>query len=681
MFTKPFQQLSKKDVKIAGGKGASLGEMTQAKIPVPPGFVVLASAFERFLEKTDINMEIEAMWKRINIKDVENIKENSEIIRDVILKKKFPEKLAKEILATFDKLGTKYVAVRSSATAEDSKIDAWAGQLESYLYVKKDNLLESIQKCWASLYTPRALFYRVERKLHRKQVSVAVVVQKMVNAEVSGVCFTVHPVTQDKDQMIIEAGWGLGETLVQGIITPDSYVLEKSIFNLIDININSQEKQIIRGKKGIKTVVVPKTKKEKQKLSGKQIIQLAKVCLQIERHYQSPQDIEWALEKGKFYITQSRPITTLDRIQKERVEEDKNIESKIKKYKFEKFEEFPVTPVVFWLESCKADINNPYYKRLNVKIFPKMIVTQSAYMKIWEVNKSKIIIDKWREIEFISKESEGFIEKNGPILDKMINEFKESKLSYKDFLRKLNEINLELYYTYIFFNGECFRTNNKKFLEFLPVLRIRISDFATKMWKGYGLLLRKISKEYDYPVNVLNSCTSEELMVIIENKKTNIKENRPIAVVLLGNRMEVITGDKALRIENILEEMNKLDRERLSIDAFQGTPSFKGYAKGKVVILLAKDYYNKKTLKSFMDKKDYILITPMTRPEIVPYLKNVKAIITDEGGITSHAAIVSRELKIPCIISTKVATQVLKDGYLVEVDAEKGIVKILQREK
>lgn len=311
MSIKTFKQLSKKDVKIAGGKGASLGEITRTKMPVPPGFVVLAEVFEKFLKDTDINVETDAMWGRINIQDMESIEENSEIIQGIILKKKFPKDLGEEILKEFDKLGAKYVAVRSSATAEDSKIDAWAGQLESYLFITRDNLLKHIQKCWASLYTPRALFYRVERKLHRQQVSVAVVVQKMINSEVSGVCFTVHPVTQDKDQMIIEACLGLGEALVSGIITPDSYVIEKSTMNLIDINVNEQKKQIIQKIKGSGIATVSKNKQEKQKLNQKQIENLAKICIDIEKHYKKPQDIEWALEKGKFYIVQSRPITTL----------------------------------------------------------------------------------------------------------------------------------------------------------------------------------------------------------------------------------------------------------------------------------------------------------------------------------------------------------------------------------
>lgn len=311
MFTKNFKELSKKDVKMAGGKGASLGEMTGAKIPVPPGFVVLSTAFDKFIKETDINVEIDAMWDRLDIRSTDEIERNSEMIQKLIIGKKFPEDLAKEILKNFDSLKTEYVAVRSSATAEDSSSDAWAGQLDSYLYASKKNLLENVQKCWASLFTPRAIFYRVERKLQKNHVSVAVVVQKMANSEVSGVCFTVHPVTRDQDQMIIEGGWGLGESIVQGIITPDSYVVEKSTLRLVDVNVNSQEKQIVKGPKLTIEKPVPAAKRDKQKLNEKQVKELVRICIGIEKHYGFPCDIEWALEKGKFYITQSRPITTL----------------------------------------------------------------------------------------------------------------------------------------------------------------------------------------------------------------------------------------------------------------------------------------------------------------------------------------------------------------------------------
>lgn len=159
---------------------------------------------------------------------------------------------------------------------------------------------------------PPAIFYRNEKKLLKTHVSVAVVIQEMVESEISGITFTVHPVTQDRRQMIIEAGYGLGEAIVSGAITPDSYVIDKQDYSLIDINLASQEKQIVKClKQGTKWTPVPKSLKDKQKLSGRQIVALAKICAGIEKHYGFPCDIEWAYFKNKFYITQSRPITTL----------------------------------------------------------------------------------------------------------------------------------------------------------------------------------------------------------------------------------------------------------------------------------------------------------------------------------------------------------------------------------
>ncbi|PIY96826.1 MAG: hypothetical protein COY66_02775 [Candidatus Kerfeldbacteria bacterium CG_4_10_14_0_8_um_filter_42_10] len=311
-YTKFFANLDKNSVSEAGGKGAQLGELTKAKIPVPPGFVVLSQAFERFLEETDLDVDIEAQLKKVNLKDTNSVDRYSNVIRDLIHDFKIPADINKEILASFKKLNCPYVAVRSSATAEDSSVASWAGELETYLYVTRANLTEMVRKCWSSLFTPRAIFYRFEKKLDKNRVSVGVVVQKMVNSEIAGVAFTAHPVTNDRNQMVIEAGWGLGEAIVSGKITPDAYVVDKKEKAILDINISEQKEMIVRaGAKGTKTAVVPAAKQSKQKLTGKQIIELVKLCENIEEHYRHPQDIEWALEKNKFYITQARPITTL----------------------------------------------------------------------------------------------------------------------------------------------------------------------------------------------------------------------------------------------------------------------------------------------------------------------------------------------------------------------------------
>jgi len=312
MFTKDFEKISKKDVDMAGGKGASLGEMTQAGLAVPPGFVVLASAFDKFLAETDLNVEVQAALKKTNPKDIKSIESASVKIRDLIRDAEFPDAVGKEVIKSFRDLGAEYVAVRSSATAEDSSIASWAGELETYLNVTEDNLLESVKKCWSSLFTPRAIFYRYEKNLHERKVSVAVVIQEMVQSEVSGICFTVHPVTEDANQLVIEAGWGLGEAIVGGMITPDTYIVNKAEGVILDINISRQEMKICRTPKGAaeETKVEP-ADQEKQKLDNENILKLAALCQKIEKHYGSPQDIEWAYAGGKFYITQSRPITTL----------------------------------------------------------------------------------------------------------------------------------------------------------------------------------------------------------------------------------------------------------------------------------------------------------------------------------------------------------------------------------
>ncbi|MCG2698512.1 phosphoenolpyruvate synthase, partial [Candidatus Parcubacteria bacterium] len=220
MFIKTFKQLTKKDVNIAGGKGASLGEMLNNKMPVPPGFVVLAGAFDRFLQETDLTQDIEAQLEKVNYDDVNSVDRASNVIRDLIHDAKTPEDLEKYIVGGFKKMKCKLVAVRSSATAEDSSVASWAGELESYLNTTEKTLLANVKKCWSSLFTPRAIFYREEKDLRETHVSVAVVVQEMVESEISGITFTVHPVTQDKNQLIIEAGWGLGEAIVSGSITP-----------------------------------------------------------------------------------------------------------------------------------------------------------------------------------------------------------------------------------------------------------------------------------------------------------------------------------------------------------------------------------------------------------------------------------------------------------------------------
>lgn len=275
MFIKEFKDITRFDVALAGGKGASLGEMTRAGIPVPSGFVVTTETF-----KTYNNQEI-------------------------------PIDVQEKILKDFDKLRSERVAVRSSAVAEDSKTLSWAGQLESYLNVSKEDLIKSIRDCWNSIRSERALSYTAERNLSEEKLSVAVVVQKMIESEVSGVIFTVNPITKNPNEIMIEAGFGLGELLVQGLITPDNFVVDKKTLKIKSRDLQTQEKMLIFKDGKNQEVKLSSKEGSKQALTDSQLKELARLGLSIEKHYDFPQDIEWAFFEDKFYILQSRPITTL----------------------------------------------------------------------------------------------------------------------------------------------------------------------------------------------------------------------------------------------------------------------------------------------------------------------------------------------------------------------------------
>ena len=311
-LVRDFNKIGRNDTDIAGGKGASLGEMVQAGIPVPPGFVILSGTFDQFIKDADLVQEIEAILDKVDHKEVHLVENASEKIQGLIKNATIPESIASEIQKQFKNLNAKYVAVRSSATAEDGSENAWAGQLDSFLNTTEHNVLENVKKCWASLFTPRAVFYRFEKGLYNTKISVAVVVQKMIQSEISGIAFSVHPVTQDRNQLIIEAGFGLGEAVVSGSITPDAYVVEKEPRKIIDINVAVQARGLYQSQHdGNEWREITEPKASSQVLSENQVLELSELILKIENHYKSPQDIEWALYDNKFYILQSRPITTL----------------------------------------------------------------------------------------------------------------------------------------------------------------------------------------------------------------------------------------------------------------------------------------------------------------------------------------------------------------------------------
>lgn len=807
-YTKNFNQLSKDDAHIAGGKGASLGEMLQNNIPVPDGYVVTADTFDHFLEETGLTQKVTSILSTVNTNDIHTSEIASKQIQKLIKDAKMPEDIKKEIMSSFKKLDTKYVAVRSSATAEDGADHAWAGQLSSYLNTTDENLLEMVQNCWASLFTPRAIFYRFEKKLHDTHISVAVVVQKMVNSEKSGIAFSVHPVTEDHNQIIIEAGLGLGEAIVSGSVTPDSYVVSKNPQKIIDININTQNKALYRSdtlddEHGFNEWKNLSEKQvNEQVLNEEQIIELSNIIVTVENHYGFPCDIEWAFENDKFYIVQSRPITTLKNKNKKdsvEVDEDNGVVKILERKQEQKgdillksfLEETdiqdiypfngsfsPLLTLVTWSDPDAGDLFKSSFPILmaNKGRDTFAVISESKYktsaIVVLEavLNKETSIKDLKKSYEHLynmaNMQYESLVHINLSELDEsfLVKKIKENRellsgviartlfietLDYNMIFEVCGDISdLELIWEHAtcpyfesFESRRCGVINSKIvnsdiLPEALSELMYIVTDYyqpqekdeakkqLLKMseshsgkqidrqefnkWKNKLPNREKILVDYIQYIMEARDLRKDPIakiqynLFIIASELAHRSGIKPESVVMVAaqeyergvkwllNNKEKIESRKNGQIFLIhkngaleqdsteyFEFINKFMEMTGSINdvtnLLKGESASSGKATGKIRIIL--DAQNKDNIFNEGD----ILVTSMTRPEFVPLMKKAGAIVTNEGGITCHAAIVSRELNKPCVIGTKFATQVLKDGDLVEVDADNGVVKVLEK--
>lgn len=325
-YIKWFNQIDKNDIPMVGGKGANLGELTQKGLDVPPGFCVTAGAYTYFIEKVDLANKIKEKIKNLDVENSIDLQKASSEIQELINNASIPQDLADEIKLAYRQFNKKIgmedseVAVRSSATAEDLPEASFAGQQDTYLHISgEEELLNHIRKCWASLWTARAIYYRENQDFDHFEVALSAVVQKMINSGKSGVMFTANPINNDTDQIMINASWGLGEAVVSGTVTPDEYIVDKKSKDIVEKHIAEKTTMIVKRDVGIGTVEVKvgdyigHEKINGQCLTDDEIMVLTDYGLKIEDMYGSFQDIEWGFDRDtkKLYILQSRPITTL----------------------------------------------------------------------------------------------------------------------------------------------------------------------------------------------------------------------------------------------------------------------------------------------------------------------------------------------------------------------------------
>lgn len=335
-----FEEVGKGDVGIVGGKGANLGEMTQAHFPIPYGFVVTSHAYFTFIEHSGLMPKIKEFLKMTNVDNPHELQQGSKHIQEIIMNASVPREIASEVIKYYQdltlkeeqyrkkKIGTlkqathmlkslyrpPLVAVRSSATAEDLPGASFAGQQETYLNVHGETaLIQKMRECWASLFTERAIYYRHEQGFDHFKVGLAAVVERMVQSDKSGIAFSIDPVTNDKSKIVIEAIYGLGEYIVQGKVTPDHYEVDKNSMVILKKEIKQQNVKYVKAYDTNKEVKLSHRVGSQQKLTEQEIITVALNVKDIERHYYFPQDTEWAIEKGEVYIVQARPITTISK--------------------------------------------------------------------------------------------------------------------------------------------------------------------------------------------------------------------------------------------------------------------------------------------------------------------------------------------------------------------------------
>jgi len=330
-----LSEIGKKDIPTAGGKGANLAEMYNINLPVPPAFIVTAQAFSNFFQDSNLKKKVLDIISKIDLENTKQLEEKAKEIQKLIVMESMPEILANEIIEAYSNLNVDkemidsassdvlgilsaakepcFVAVRSSATTEDLSTASFAGQQESFLNIKGNNdLVDAVKRCWASLFTARAIYYRTKNGFSHETSYIAVVVQKMINSEKSGVIFSVNPMTNNKNEIIIEAVFGLGEGIVSGAIEPDNYVVNKEDTRPISKRTGKKKIYFTRDAGG-ETIKynLPEEIQVKPVLDNFEIKTLANYAIRIEEHYKWPQDIEFAIEGGHIYIVQSRPITTL----------------------------------------------------------------------------------------------------------------------------------------------------------------------------------------------------------------------------------------------------------------------------------------------------------------------------------------------------------------------------------
>ncbi|HCR81603.1 MAG: Phosphoenolpyruvate synthase [Candidatus Pacebacteria bacterium GW2011_GWA1_46_10] len=800
-FVLPLNRLKNQTTLSVGGKASQLGKLLGSGVRTSPGFVVTTEAFNLFLESAKIRPEVIKILSSIDHSSSVSVGKSAQKIKQLILSKTIPQSIVTQVKESASRLPGNTFAVRSSGIVEDAQEASWAGEFDTFLHRSSKTIGKDIQRCWASRFNPRALVYQKEQKINPKNIGMAVIVQTMIPSEVAGVGFTLNPVTHDAEQLVIEAGLGLGESLVSGQITPDNYVVDKYSFEILDKTISHQAFLLKRGSVGVVKQTLTQKQGSKQKLSDQLIKELAKQMILVEKHFGHPCDIEWAVAKGKIYILQSRPITG---IQKEVLEPPKHtykqmwetagfgafgvsvavVESLrfrkefssfseknwfltsektqcamyysreemkqaakwgkkdflnpawckeyfarskksyqsagsfVKKHSFSTLQNFSRDELYTATQKagdllaelfayftmcqpqCTADLENTLQMELQGNIssleIPKIVAELNRPTQMTTIEREQLDWLGLCSMNVTEKEAIPLLQKHADMYG-IIGTAGSAKFDleyYQKLFKKRNKQEA----------AQEFKKKKKYWLSVAAEKRrlarkLKISSQAVKIGNiiadvGYNrfelrlqgwmplyfwflsALFPTLEKRYGLPTHLSMQLTFVELLQFLTSKQVDLKELEQRSRFLFyrhdDGRTSIITGPAGRK----LAEKNVPPLPK-NVKELSGQVAQVGLVTGKAFILR----WNSPNLNEDMDKmpKGSILVVGQTLPHLMPAIKKASAIVTDEGGMASHSAIVSRELGIPCIIGTGLATKLIKTGQKLRVNANEGVVEILSR--
>ena len=677
-FTYNLKKLSSASVSIAGGKGASLGELMQAGVLVPQGFVVTRQAFDAFMKAANPRGQVESILQKLDSSEI-TAGRAADQIASHFDQSSVPAEVVDEVLAASRTFIDKRVSVRSSATCEDSASSAWAGQLDTFLDVKFEDILERLQDCWLSIFKESALIYGAHHGYGPGHVGVAVVVQEMVPSEVSGLGFSVHPVTQEPDYMLIEACLGLGEAIVLGKIVPDQYVIERMTGTILDRSVGEQRSGLFLERDKSKAHWRNLGERGKiPKLRDEQVLEYSNLLSRIQDHYGYPVDTEWALQGGQFWLLQARPITTLAE------EYNDSIIDKAEEWELAVRRPMSLMEVSLW--SHWFDAEHREARLIGIETKRALSIQDDAGMANDYLAKQVRDSLLQHVVHLFQNDRAQLLE----ILQYGHRLYRESEAQIQqgsrdfqnldeaaDFMARVAQYTTA-FPSFVLMASQQEGCQDPEAISLAEGLRAHtlypaieryiIDPLAVKATKALG---------FSEPDQAPTVATWSELRQgsldrdTLEWRMEAVRNGRRFVFQSLNGEDQVRFLSQTGYLLMRLAKQRKIVMKE-NPDELVGQAAWPGLHRGRARVILSMDAVGQTI------EEGEVLISIQSSPALMPLLQRCGAIVTDEGGVACHAAIISRELKKPTLIGTRSATSLIHTGDLVEVDTYAGVVRIIK---